>query len=115
MTMTKLIVGSLAALLAISCPFLSRVAHAQGGPLDCLTWLADHYARGSMSLIEDAWLDGFIARATEEDSSISNEWVADTDGHLAYVNDYCTAHPGGSVIVAADNIVLNMKRGAGVR
>jgi hypothetical protein len=80
------------------------------GTVSCGEWTAEHRHEAVATVAENAWLSGYLsAYAAYEDDQLS---LPDVGGREGWISNYCRNHPLDLIYVAADQLILELKRQA---
>jgi hypothetical protein len=113
---TRTIIAGVALWVAISVAGAQAGAVLGNGSFSCGEWTADHLSNDAVAVSDDAWLAGYLSgySAYDDEGDVINK---DLDGgaRAAWVNNYCLSRPLDRIYVAADQLILELKRRASQR
>ena len=105
-------------LLLLGCVLFSSPSHSQQPPtvfgpgtVSCGTWTGDHKTFENPSRVaEEGWLTGYISGYSMWGTNRTKDLFGHTDNQalVAWVSNYCQAHPLDEVARAADTLILEL-------
>jgi len=81
------------------------------GTSSCGTWVQEHRSSSLTSLLEDAWLLGYVTAYNYWTLKGSTDVVGETDapGMVAAMTQYCENHPLDSISAAAVDLIIQLR------
>jgi hypothetical protein len=96
---------------ALSMPQAHAFDMIGNGVFSCGEWVADHLHQDAVSIGDDAWLAGYLSAYNfyTEDKVLT---LPDEGGRSGWMGNYCRNHPLEKIYLAADQLILELKRQA---
>jgi hypothetical protein len=85
------------------------------GSISCGEWTKERQKHRAVTVSDEAWLAGYLSGYSVYDGGDVINKDLDRGARAAWVSNYCLNHPLDSISIAADELILELKRRASRR